>query len=77
MLWAVEDILLLLGFFSLLFLLVMLPIAMFAPARFTKPWTVVSLLSVITFAFAVGWLLLGWGCKQKQQQPIRTCLNPR
>ncbi|PYX10646.1 MAG: hypothetical protein DMG88_01710 [Acidobacteria bacterium] len=64
MLWAIENILLLVGFFSLLCLLIMLPIAMFSPSRFTRPWTAVSVLSFISFASAMFWLLLGWGCKQ-------------
>jgi len=59
---AAEAILFLLSFFGLLALMVMLPIAMFAPARFTKPWTIVSILSLVTFACAIGWLLLGAGC---------------
>ncbi len=59
---AAEVILFLLSFFGLLALMLMLPIAIFAPARFTKPWTVVSILSLMTLACAIGWLLLGAGC---------------
>ena len=59
---AAEAVLFLLSFFGLLALIVMLPIAMFAPARFTRPWTIVSILSLVTFACAIGWLLLGKGC---------------
>src|SRR5438552_5386985 len=62
MLGAIENILLLLGLASLLLLLFMLPIAMFSPSRFTRPCTVVSVLSFISFASALVWLLLGWGC---------------
>jgi len=36
-----EPILFLISFFNLLGLLVMIPVAMFAPARVTKPWSVV------------------------------------
>ncbi len=64
MLGAIENILLLLGLASLLSLLFMLPIAMFSPSMFTRPWTVVSVLSFISFASALVWLLLGWGCKE-------------
>ncbi len=56
---AVPVVLFLLATFSLLSLLLMLPIAMFAPAKFTKPWKAVSVLSIITFGCAAGWLLLG------------------
>jgi hypothetical protein len=59
---VVEAILFLLSFFGLLALMLMLPIAVFAPARFTRPWTLMSILSLATFACAVGWLLLGAGC---------------
>jgi len=62
LLQVAEAILFLLSFFGLLGLLVMLPIAMFAPARFSKPWSIVSVLSLLTFACAVAWLLLGAGC---------------
>ena len=58
----VEPFLFLVSFFGLLGLLAMIAIAMLAPARFTKPWRIVSLLSLVTFLCAVGWLLLGWGC---------------
>ena len=39
-----ESVLFLISFFNLLGLLVMIPIATFAPARFTKPWSIVSVL---------------------------------
>ena len=57
-----EIALFLLSFGGLVALFVMIPIAMFAPARFTKPWSIVSVLSIIVFACAIAWLLLGFGC---------------
>ena len=56
---AVPVLLFLLASFSLLSLLVMLPVAMFSPAKFTKPWKAVSVLSIISFGCTAGWLLLG------------------
>ncbi len=55
-------ILFLISFFSLLGLLVMIPVAIFVPAKITKPWSVVSVLTFITFVCAIVWLLLGFGC---------------
>ncbi len=58
---AVPVLLFLLASFSLLSLLVMLPVAMFTPAEFAKPlWKVISVLSIITFGCAVASLLLGF-----------------
>lgn len=57
-----QTVLFLLSLLFLLALLTTLPIAMFAPARFAKPWMAVSLLTAATFICAVSWLLLGWGC---------------
>jgi hypothetical protein len=57
-----EAIFFLCSLLGLLSLLVLIPVAMFLPARFTKPWKMVSLLSVFTFASAIDWLLLGRGC---------------
>ena len=57
-----EPILFLISFFNLLGLLVMIPVAKFAPARVTKPWNVVSLLTLVAFVCPIGWLLLGFGC---------------
>ncbi len=51
-----EPILFLISFFNLLGL------AKFAPARVTKPWNVVSLLTLVAFVCPIGWLLLGFGC---------------
>jgi len=55
-----EPILFLIFFFNLLGLLVMILVAMFAPV--TKPWSIVSLLTLVAFVCAMGWLLLGFGC---------------
>ncbi len=58
----IQLILCLLAFFGLLGLIVTIPIAMFSPARFARPWMIVSKLTIFTFCCAVGLLLLGWGC---------------
>ena len=58
----VELVLFFASTFGMLVLLVMIPIAVFAPARFTKPWSIVSLFSVFTFVCAMAWLTLGHGC---------------
>jgi len=57
-----EPILFLISFFNLLGLLVMIPVAMFAPARVAKPWSVVSLLTLVALVCPIGWRLLGLGC---------------
>ena len=57
---AVPVVLFLLASFSVLSLLVMLPVAMFTPVAFAKPiWKVISVLSIITFGGVVASLLLG------------------
>ena len=57
-----EPILFLISFFNLLGLLVMIPVAMFASARVTEPWSAVSLLPLVAVVCAISWLLLGFGC---------------
>jgi len=54
-----EPILFLISFFNLLGLLVMIPVAMFAPARVTKPWSVVSLLTLVRLRLR-NWLATSW-----------------
>jgi len=49
----VELVLFFVSTFGMLGLLVMIPIAVFPPARFTKPWSIVSLLSIFTFVCAM------------------------
>jgi hypothetical protein len=58
---AVPVLLFLLASFSLLLVLVMLPIAMFTPVEFAKPlWKVISVLTIIAFGGVVASLLLGF-----------------
>jgi hypothetical protein len=65
----------LLTFLSLLALLVALPIACFSPAKWTKPWMVVSVLSALTLIFATIYVLLGYGWGKKIQNASLP-LNP-